>query len=297
MAWVAPRNPRLHLARDAGTTPTAYRASYQGCQPVSQALAGAAVRKHLAAAEASGMAPGGPTVSQQQWAELARAWRRSRVPPEFSQSSKPSEKARRGRNAAPVRIRWLHPMQADLEAQDRLSPDQRCTAERAYPRGLVPPPGMGARWVGPNPTPNTHRKKVDGVQEISRIMNRLQDAATSPDTLAVSFDAFEAIRQLARGCEDKVPALFAAFMTTADAAVDGRESLTIAPGLPPPGEPGAGVSVPEASASAAEIAGALAALGGLVRGRLSRAATIAATAGDRTACHDAALASASVSAS
>jgi len=27
-------NLRLHLARDAGTTPTAYRAAYQGRQPV-----------------------------------------------------------------------------------------------------------------------------------------------------------------------------------------------------------------------------------------------------------------------
>ena len=32
------------------------------------------VRKYVAAAEAAGMAPGGPPVSQQQWAELARQW-------------------------------------------------------------------------------------------------------------------------------------------------------------------------------------------------------------------------------
>src|SRR5712691_10715127 len=32
------------------------------------------VRKYLAAAEAAGMVPGGPAVSQEQWAELARAW-------------------------------------------------------------------------------------------------------------------------------------------------------------------------------------------------------------------------------
>jgi len=66
-------------------------------------------------------------------------------------------------------------------------------------------------------------------------MNGLRDAAGLPDTLAASFDAFEAVRELARGCEDKVPALFAAFMTTADAAVDGREAVTIAPSLPPTG--------------------------------------------------------------
>src|SRR5215467_4067761 len=32
------------------------------------------VRKYVAAAEAAGLAPGGPLVSQEQWAELARQW-------------------------------------------------------------------------------------------------------------------------------------------------------------------------------------------------------------------------------
>lgn len=128
------------------------------------------------------------------------------------------------------------------------------------------------------------------MQEISRIMNRLRDAAGLPDTLAVSFDAFEAIRQLARDCENRVPAMFAAFMTTADAAVDGREAITIAPGLPPPVRADGAVSVAAVSASVEEIAGALAALGALLRDRLSHAATITTTAGDRTACQDAELA-------
>ena len=32
------------------------------------------VRKYVAAAEAAGMVPGGPPVSQERWAELAREW-------------------------------------------------------------------------------------------------------------------------------------------------------------------------------------------------------------------------------
>jgi len=32
------------------------------------------VRKYAAAAEAAGMAPGGPAVSQEEWAGLARQW-------------------------------------------------------------------------------------------------------------------------------------------------------------------------------------------------------------------------------
>ena len=62
---------------------------------------------------------------------------------------------------------------------------------------------------------------------------RLRQAATIPDILAASFDAFEVTRLLARDSENAVPALFAAFMTTADAAVDGREAVTAAPSFPP----------------------------------------------------------------
>jgi len=73
------------------------------------------------------------------------------------------------------------------------------------------------------------------MQETGSIQARLQAASTLPDTLAVSFDAFEAIRLAARNCVDRIPELFAAFMTTADAAVKGREALTAAPSLPASG--------------------------------------------------------------
>jgi hypothetical protein len=72
------------------------------------------------------------------------------------------------------------------------------------------------------------------MQETSSMKARLRAAVTLPDILAVSFDAFEAIRLLARDGEDQVPGLFAAFMTAADAAVDGREALTLAPSPPGP---------------------------------------------------------------
>ena len=133
-------------------------------------------------------------------------------------------------------------------------------------------------------------RKVDGVTEISGITTRVRDAASLPDTLATGFDAFEAVRQVARGCEDRDPALFAAFMTTADAAVDGREAVTIAPALPPDRRSGAGVRMPQASVPVEEIAGALAGLGALLADRLARAAALAATAADRAACTEAAQA-------
>jgi hypothetical protein len=128
------------------------------------------------------------------------------------------------------------------------------------------------------------------VQETSEIMTRLRNAASLPDILAAAFDAFETIRQLARDCEEHAPALLAAFMTTADAAVEGREAISVAPGLAPPGRARDQVTGPEPSAPVEEVAAALTALSALLRDRLRHAATIATAAGDQTACTDAAQA-------
>jgi hypothetical protein len=75
-------------------------------------------------------------------------------------------------------------------------------------------------------------------------------------------------------------------MTAADAAVDGRDAITAAPALPRPSRPGAGAGVPGACPDVAEIAGALAALGALLRDSLSRAAVLAAGPEDQVACMD-----------
>ena len=53
-------------------------------------------------------------------------------------------------------------------------------------------------------------RKVAGVQDAEGIAVRLRDARSLPELLAVSFDAFEVIRVLARGSEDLTPSLFAA---------------------------------------------------------------------------------------
>src|SRR5216683_3552630 len=92
------------------------------------------------------------------------------------------------------------------------------------------------------------------MQHAERIQCQLREVSGVPDTLAVSFDAFEMIRLLARQFRDQVPELFAAFMTTADAAVEGREAITAAASLPPPGagEP----SGPAPAAGRVELSGA-----------------------------------------
>jgi hypothetical protein len=126
------------------------------------------------------------------------------------------------------------------------------------------------------------------VHDVEVIVARLRDARALPELLAASFDAFEAIRVVARGSEDLAPWLFAAFMTAADAAVDGTQAITIAPSLSP--EPTATMIVAPhaAGADTDTVADALAALGELLDERLTHAADRARLSGDRTACQEAA---------
>ncbi len=130
---------------------------------------------------------------------------------------------------------------------------------------------------------------VSDVPVIDDIEFRLHQAASLPQLLSASFDAFEAIRTTTRDCEDRAPELFAAFMTAADAAVDGREALTIAPSLPLAG--GAGpVEAAVTVADPGQTADLLATLAATLRDRLTGAADLAMLPGDRAACQDAAQA-------
>jgi hypothetical protein len=126
------------------------------------------------------------------------------------------------------------------------------------------------------------------VHDVEVIVARLRDARSLAELLAAGFDAFETIRVLARGSEDIVPSLFAAFMTAADAAVDGRQAITLAPSL----SPASGVTLvttpPAAGADIDTITAALAALGELLDERLAHAADRALLSGDRSACQEAA---------
>jgi hypothetical protein len=126
------------------------------------------------------------------------------------------------------------------------------------------------------------------VHDVEAITAQLRDARSLPELLAASWDAFEAIRVIARGSEDMAPVLFAALMTAADAAVDGREAITIAPSLSP--APGVTLitSPPTVGADIDMITNALAALGALLNERLAQGADHALVPGDRAACLEAA---------
>ena len=92
---------------------------------------------------------------------------------------------------------------------------------------------------------------------------------------------------LARSREDEAPELFAAFMSTAGTAVEGREAVTAAPSLPP-GPAGPQPSLLPAGASLDEVIDVLAILGELLDRCLTQAAASAALPEDRDACQDAA---------
>jgi len=128
---------------------------------------------------------------------------------------------------------------------------------------------------------------VDALQQAARIQHRLRQASSAPGTLAASFDAFEAIRLLARGNEHRDPSLFAAFMMAADAAVDGREALTTSPSLPPAATLQPAVT-PATGADLDDIADAMADLAAHLADCLTRTAAMAETSGDRAACEQAA---------
>ena len=126
------------------------------------------------------------------------------------------------------------------------------------------------------------------MKEPADVEARLRQASNLPEILAASFDAFEVIRLLARRSEDRVVGLFAAFMSAADAAVDGREAVTTARSLPVPDVSTTAPGESAAQADLGEVIDALAALGGLLDDRLTRAAVTAAEPADRAACEDAA---------
>lgn len=118
---------------------------------------------------------------------------------------------------------------------------------------------------------------------------RLSQAVSLPETLAAGFDVFEAIRITARKYQDQATALFAAFMTAADAAVDGREALTAAPSLPlADSQPDIPAMLTDADT--AQVADALRELGSILHRRLTQAASLADAPGDQDACLDAAAA-------
>lgn len=109
-----------------------------------------------------------------------------------------------------------------------------------------------------------------------------------PQALGHAFDTFESIRQLARACEDQSPDLFAAFMSAAVAAADGRDGVLTADTAPThiPGIGGPSQLTP--GADPREVADSIAASAATLVSHLDHAANLTQTSQDQRACHDAA---------
>jgi len=132
------------------------------------------------------------------------------------------------------------------------------------------------------------------MNELDACTARVHSSATLAELLEAGFDAFEVIRLVARACEDRAPDLFAAFMTAAGTAVEGRNALNDAPSLPPARAGPPPARTVSARASADHIADELAALAALLAHRLAKARVQAVLEGDRTACQHAARTAAGI---
>jgi len=131
------------------------------------------------------------------------------------------------------------------------------------------------------------------MNELDAITSRLRGDTTLAELLNTGFDAFEVIRLVARAYEDLAPELFAAFMTAAGTAVEGRNALNDAPSLPPATGPRPAITM-SATADADHIADELAALAALLAQRLAEAGAQAIGEGDRAACQHATYAAADI---
>jgi hypothetical protein len=121
------------------------------------------------------------------------------------------------------------------------------------------------------------------VKELDAIAARLRGSTTLAGLLDAGFDAFEVVRLVARASEDRAPELFAAFMTAAGTAVEGRNALGDAPSLPPATAPPPAITM-SATVEADQISDELAALAALLAQRMAEAGAQASGQGDRVAC-------------
>jgi hypothetical protein len=124
------------------------------------------------------------------------------------------------------------------------------------------------------------------MKELDAIASRLRGGTALAGLLDAGFDAFEVIRLVARACEDRAPELFAAFMTAAGTAVEGRNARGDAPALPPATGPPPTVTM-SATIGVGQIADELATLAALLAQRLAEEGALASGNGDRAACQHA----------
>ena len=124
------------------------------------------------------------------------------------------------------------------------------------------------------------------MQLIKPIQQHLLDAIGVPSVLAAGWDAFELVRAVAGASADQAADMYPAFTFARGAAVNGRNAIAFAPSMP--ADQATLLERPVLSGDVYEVADALADLASALSGRLRETAELAADAGDRAACENAA---------
>ena len=110
---------------------------------------------------------------------------------------------------------------------------------------------------------------------------RLEGAGSVAEVLDAAYDAFEEVMAAIDGSAEPGGGLFTAYVMAAGRAADGRDAIAAAPSLPAARRPVSG----ECRGGKPDSA-QLACLSRVIASRLAEYASLAAQAGDRTACRD-----------
>jgi len=122
----------------------------------------------------------------------------------------------------------------------------------------------------------------------SVIRQRLEDARDLAEILTAAYDAFDEMLSAFDRYENGPGPFYAALIMAGPAAADGRNTIGMAPSLPPPERDRPQPPEPVNEPSAQEVADAVAGLAALAARKLRAAAAAAASAADRSACVQAA---------
>ena len=116
------------------------------------------------------------------------------------------------------------------------------------------------------------------------IQQRLEEAWSLAEVLTAAYDAFDEMLSAFDRYQNGPGPFYAALIMAGPAAAGGRNTIGMAPSLPPPERDGPRSPEQVDEPSAQEVAGAVAGLAALAARKLCMAATAANSPADRSAC-------------
>lgn len=125
------------------------------------------------------------------------------------------------------------------------------------------------------------------MKQIELARQQLLGADGIPGVLSASWEAFELVMAVAAASADQSADMYPAFTFARGSAVSGRNAIAFAPSMPAGDAAPSGAPAP-VTGDVSEVADAVARLASALSTRLRDAAGLAADAGDRAACQDAA---------